>query len=213
MQRIEKTGYQHSNLLVYSILTTLDDILGTNGLTTILKYAGLTEYINNYPPPNLTPGPDFADTTSLFIAVEDIYGARGSHALLVRAGKKGLEAYREKFGPMMSFVELELKLVPRDKWTKHALDFLMKLLTRTGNQKFSSFEAGNELIYQVSNCASCFGRPQTDHAVCYMTVGALQGILHWVSSGHDFQIKESLCIAKGDPFCEYRISTVPNIST
>ncbi len=212
MQRIAKSGFQHSNLLTYSILITLDDILGTNGLSSLLNYAGLIEYINNYPPTNLDNGPDFADTSSLFQAVEEIYGLRGGHALLTRAGRKGLDAYREKFGPMMTFLDLEIKLVPHEKRTKHGLDFLMKLLTRTGNQHFTSVELDNELIYQITNCSACYGRPTTDHPVCHITVGALQGILHWVTGGEDRQVVESLCIAKGDPYCEFHISIEPIIS-
>jgi len=213
MQRIVIFGFHHTNLLTYAILTTLDDILGMNGLATLLNYAGLNEYVNNYPPQNLDEGADFADTSSLFQAVKEIYGVRGGHALLTRAGRKGLDAYREKFGPMMTFLELEVKLVPREKRTKHGLDFLMKLLTQTGGQHFTSVEQGDELIYQITNCSACYGRSTSDHPVCHMTVGALQGILHWGTNGEDHQVVESLCIAKGDPYCEFHISTEPIISS
>jgi predicted hydrocarbon binding protein len=213
MQRIEKSGFRHSNLLTYSILSTLEDILGSNGLTTLLRYASLDEYITHIPPANLDEGADFADTSTLFQAVEEIYGIRGGHALLARAGRKGLDAYREKFGPMMTFLDMEIKLIPREKRTKHGLDFLLKLITRTGEQRLSSSDDGDELIYQIANCSASYGRPATDHPVCHIIVGAMQGILHWVTGGEEHQVVESCCAAKGDTFCEFHVSKVAIISS
>jgi predicted hydrocarbon binding protein len=212
MQRIEQSGFKYPNLVVNVILLTFNDILGKNGLATALKYAGLDEYINNYPESNLEPGGDFAEMSSLFQAIEEIYGARGSHALLTRVGRMTLASYRNKFAPMMAFFELELKLMSNEKKIKHALDYVMKMLTRTGNQEVVSSEDGAELVYQISKCSTCFGRPRVDHPVCHMTVGLMQEILHWVTDGQDFQVKEILCIAKGDPFCEFRVATNPIIS-
>lgn len=213
MQRIEKSGYHHSILLMSAILTALDDIIGAKGLSAVLKYANMDEYINNYPLPNRNEGSDFADMSSLFQAVEEIYGMRGSRVLLTRAGRKGLDAYREKLGSMMTFLELEVRLLPHGKRIKHSIDFLMKLLAKTGNQHFTLLDQDDELIYQITNCSACYGRPRTDHSVCYMTVGAMQGIINWVTGGEDHQVVENLCIAKGDPYCEFHISCKPFIST
>ncbi len=91
--------------------------------------------------------------------------------------------------------------------------FHKKLLTRTGGQHFTSVEQDDELIYQIKNCSACYVYPTTDPPICHMTVGALQDILQWVPGGEEHQVLESLCIAKGDPFCEFPISPVPIISS
>ena len=194
------------------MLSTLKDILGDNGLVAVLRYANVDELIGVTPPTNLDDGVDFADMSSIFQAVEEIYGVRGGHALLTRCGRKTFEAYRENFAPLMSFLTLELKFVPHDKKVKHGVDFTLKLLTRTGTQKLTCLDSGEDLVYQIENNAACFGRPRTDHAVCHMTVGAIQGILHWASSGEDHQVVESLCAAKGDPYCEFHVSKQAIIS-
>ena len=213
MQRIEKSGYYHSNLLTFSMLSTLKDILGDNGLVALLRYANLEELIGVMPPKNLNDGVDFADMSSIFQAVEEIYGIRGGHALLTRCGRKSFDAYRENFAPLMNFLTLELKLVPHDKKVKHGIDFTLKLITHTGTQHLTCLESDIDLVYQIENNAACYGRPRTDHAVCHMTVGAIQGIMLWASSGEDRQVIESLCAAKGDPYCEFHVSKVPIISS
>ena len=112
----------------------------------------------------------------------------------------------------MKFFEFELKLLSEDKKIKHALDYIIKMMTRTGNQEVNSFEEGSELIFQITNCSTCYGRSRVDHPVCHINVGVIKEILHWVTGGQDFQVKETLCIAKGDPFCEYRVLSEPIIS-
>jgi predicted hydrocarbon binding protein len=213
MQRIEKSGYCHSNLLTFSIMSTLKDILGDHGLAALLRYANVDELIGVMPPKNLEDGVDFADMSSIFQAVEEIYGVRGGHALISRCGRKSFDIYRENFAPLMSFLTLELKLVPHEKKVKHGIDFTLKLITRTGEQHLNCLETENELVYQIENNSACYGRPRTDHTVCHMTVGAIQGIMHWASGGEDRQVIEHLCAAKGDPNCEFRVSKEPIIST
>ena len=213
MQRIEKSGYCHTNLLTYSILSTLEDILGSNGLVTLLRYAGLDEYINNIPPRNLDDGADVADTSSLFQAVEEIYGVHGGHALLTRAGRKSFESYSENTIPLMKSLGMVQQLLPNEKNIKLAIDYSLKLLTGKGNQQLTSTDTGDYLVYQIENCSACFGRPKTDHTVCHITVGAIQGILRWACNGEDRQVVESLCIAKGDPCCEFHVSKEAIISS
>ncbi|MBN2256642.1 MAG: hypothetical protein JW704_02310 [Anaerolineaceae bacterium] len=213
MQRIEKSGFQYPNLIVNSILFTFEDVLGLNGLNTALKFAGLSELVNNYPDSNLEFGADFADISSLFQSIEEIYGIRGSHALLTRAGRRILVSYRDKFAPLMTFYSLELKPLSHEERIKHGLDYIIKMLTQTGNQEVSSFDTKDAIIYQITNCSICFGRPKVDHAVCHMTAGIIQEALNWVSEGKEYQVLETACMAKGDPYCEFRISKESVISS
>lgn len=74
-------------------------------------------------------------------------------------------------------------------------------------------EDGEDLIYQISNCAACYGRPKTGHPVCHMTVGALQAIMKWATGGEDHQVIEKLCLAKGDSCCEFHVSKKEIISS
>lgn len=213
MQRIGKSGYYHSNLLTFSMLSTLKDILGDHGLVALMRYANVEELMGVVPPKNLDDGVDFADMSSIFQAVEEIYGVRGGHALLTRCGRKTFDAYRENHTPLMNFLAEDLKLVPHERRVKHGIDFTLLLLTRTGTQQLTCLDTGMDLVYQIENNSACYGRSNTDHAVCHMTVGEIQGILHCASNGEDRQVVESLCAAKGDPYCEFHVSNNPIISS
>ncbi|MCO6442685.1 MAG: 4-vinyl reductase, partial [Anaerolineae bacterium] len=73
----DKSGYYYPNKFAKIILESMEDVMGTNGLNTVLNRAGLQNYVGNYPPDNLEKGFDFADFSSLTEALEDMYGARG----------------------------------------------------------------------------------------------------------------------------------------
>ncbi len=213
MQRIEKSGYFHSNLLTFSMLSTLKDILGDHGLSALMRYANVEELMGVELPKNLEDGVDFADMSSIFQAVEEIYGVRGGHALLTRCGRKTFEAYQENHTPLMNFLTMELKSVPQEERVKYGIDYTLKLLTSTGAQHLICLDSEEDLVYQVENNSACYGRSNAGHAVCHLTVGEIQGILHFASSGEDRQVVESLCAAKGDPYCEFHVSNDPIISS
>ena len=52
--------------------------------------AGLPQLIEGFPPDNLNREFDFAYTSAIYQALEEIYGPRGGRGLAMRAGRTGL---------------------------------------------------------------------------------------------------------------------------
>ncbi len=62
--KIPPSGLYYPNKIGLLALRAFEDVMGKNGLHSILNLAGLSEYINNYPPDNLAREFDFSDFLS-----------------------------------------------------------------------------------------------------------------------------------------------------
>jgi hypothetical protein len=74
MEPIPKSGLYYPNKMARLALKALEDVMGKNGLNAILNLANLTTLIDNYPPDNLGREFDFADFSSIYGALEEMYG-------------------------------------------------------------------------------------------------------------------------------------------
>ena len=77
MNPIQKSGLYYPNKFGLITLKSLEDVMGKNGLNAILNLAGLNSYVENYPPDNLEKAFDFAELSSIGVALEEMYGPRG----------------------------------------------------------------------------------------------------------------------------------------
>jgi hypothetical protein len=87
MSPIPKAGLYYPSKFGLIMIKALEDVMGKNGLNAILNLAGLNIYIDNYPADNLEKSFDFADVSSINIALEEMYGPRGGRGLALRAGR------------------------------------------------------------------------------------------------------------------------------
>ena len=62
-RKIQLSGLYYPNKFALLYLQALEEVMGKNGINAILNLAGLSHYINNYPPDNLDKGTgiDFAE--------------------------------------------------------------------------------------------------------------------------------------------------------
>jgi predicted hydrocarbon binding protein len=79
---------------------------------------------------------------------------------------------------------------------------------KKSNSQVNAFvdEGGGKLAYVESTCAICHSRHSTD-PVCHLYVGSITEAVHW-ATGRDYQIVETHCMAKGDPYCRFEVGEV-----
>ncbi|MFN2152356.1 MAG: 4-vinyl reductase, partial [Anaerolineales bacterium] len=84
------------NALVRQALISVQEVMGENGLNTVLRTSGLERYIGNFPPNDLEPAIQTSDYARLNEAIEEFYG-RGGRGMLRRVGKASFQyAVREQ---------------------------------------------------------------------------------------------------------------------
>ena len=66
------------NSLLYVVLTTLEDIMGKNGLVSILNISGMSKFRDSYPPNNDKQESLASDISRLVSGVIDLIGKDGA---------------------------------------------------------------------------------------------------------------------------------------
>jgi len=209
MGRFPKSGYYYTNKIVRITMFALEDVLGKNGLNAILNLAGLSNLIDNFPPDNLAREFDFADFSSINLALEDMYGPRGGRGLALRAGRAAFADALRNFGALSGAGDLAFKVLPLNMKLRIGLPAMARIFSEISDQKTTVKEEDDRFVYTIHRCPVCWGRTDSDKPVCFIAVGLLQEGLKWLSGGKEFRVRESKCVAMGDDVCEFIIDKKP----
>ncbi|MBU7042942.1 MAG: hypothetical protein HXS47_05060, partial [Theionarchaea archaeon] len=77
-----------SNYEMRTWLETIQNIVGSNGLKSILNHANLKHYINNFPPEDYEFVIPKEDIVNLFGSLNALFGERGIRSLQLRIGRE-----------------------------------------------------------------------------------------------------------------------------
>lgn len=209
MSPIPKAGLYYPSKFGLITIKALEDVMGKNGLNAILNLAGLNHYVDNYPADNLEKSFDFADLSSINIALEEMYGPRGGRGLALRAGRATFADALRNFGALAGVGDLAFKVLPLQAKLRIGIPSMAKIFSQVSDQYSTVEERENEFVYTIHKCPVCWGRSGVDKPVCFIAVGLLQEGLKWVSGGNEFRVNESKCVALGDDVCEFIIQKEP----
>lgn len=205
MQAIPASGYHYANKFALSAIKALEEIVGKNGMDAILNMANLPHLIDNYPADDLEMAFDFADFSSLNLALEEIYGQRGGWSLALRAGGAIFQQALHSFGALAGMGNPAFRSLPRELKMYIGLPVVARVFNQLGDQHSTVQKYMDEFIFTVNRCPFCWGRSGADKPVCTMTTGFLQAGLKWVSGGTEYGAQETRCIAMGDETCNFAI--------
>jgi predicted hydrocarbon binding protein len=209
MHTPQKSGLYYPNKFGLIIIKSLEEVMGRNGLNAILNLAGISQYMDNYPPDNLDKGFDFSELSSIGIALEEMYGPRGGRGLALRAGRATFSDALKNFGALAGVADLSFAVLPLEVKLRIGLNACAKMFVQLTDQSTTVEEKDGQFIWTISKCPCCWGRHDEEKPVCYIANGLLLESLKWVSGGHEFQVEEIRCIALGDEACEFAIQEEP----
>jgi predicted hydrocarbon binding protein len=209
MSPIPKAGLYYPSKFGMIMIKALEEVMGKNGLNAILNLAGLSNYVDNFPADNLEKTFDFADVSSINIALEEMYGPRGGRGLALRAGRATFSDALKNFGALAGVGDLAFKVLPLQAKLRIGIPAMAKIFTQVSDQHSTVEERENEFVYTIHKCPVCWGRSGVDKPVCFIAVGLLQEGLKWVSGGNEFRVNESKCIGLGEEVCEFIIQKEP----
>lgn len=209
MDPIPPSGYFYPNKFSLITLDAFEQVMGKNGLNAILNLAHAPHLIDNFPPDNLEKNFDFAQYSSIIMALEEMYGPRGGRGLALRAGRALWADALRNFGALAGVGDLAFKVLPLPAKLRIGLPAMAKIFSQVSDQHTTVREEANEIVYTIHRCPVCWGRHGVDRPVCFIAVGLLQESLKWVSGGGEFRVNESKCVATGDDICEFVIQKIP----
>jgi hypothetical protein len=191
------------NALVRQALISAQEVMGENGLNTVLRTSGLERYIGNFPPNDLNPAIKTSDYAHLNEAIEQFYG-RGGRGMLRRIGKASFQYAVREQAALLGLAGVALKLLPTKQRIKFILNATVNALKKSNPQVEAWVEETNDILaYCDASCAICHGRQSVD-AICHLYIGSLGEAVQW-ATGQEYRILETLCTAKGDPYCRFEV--------
>ena len=191
------------NTLMRQALSSVEEVMGKNGLNAVLRMSGLEQYVDNLPPDDLNPSVKSSDYARLNEAIEDFYG-RGGRGILRRIGKASFQYAVREQSALLGLAGVALKLLPRRARVLFILNSLASALKKTNPQvQVEVQELGDKYAYVAHTCSVCYGR-QSDKPICHLYVGTIDEAVEW-ATGTTYQVRETHCIARGDPYCRFEV--------
>ncbi|OQY34724.1 MAG: hypothetical protein B6I38_02160 [Anaerolineaceae bacterium 4572_5.1] len=191
------------NTIVRQALLAAEEVMGSNGLNAVLRLSGLERFIDNLPPDNLDPGIQASEYAHMNQAIEEFYG-RGGPGMLRRIGKASFQYAVREQAALLGIAGAALKLLPEKQRIKFILNSMINALKKSNQQVDAWLDEDNgKLAYIEATCAICHSR-KSDKPICYLYLGSLGEAVEW-ATGKEYEIIETHCLAKGDPYCRFEV--------
>ena len=205
---IPKSGFTYPNRLTRSFLLALEDVMGRHGVSAILNFAGLSQWIQHYPDDSLERGVDFADFSTIGGALEEMYGPRAGRGLARRSAWLTFDSAVRPSAALPAAEDPALIALPLPDRLQRGLGEMARWLAEFGDEQITVQGGDGSLVYTVHRCPVCWGRKSTS-PTCAATQGLLEEAVRYLSGGLSFRVFETRCIAAGGEACEFRIETEP----
>jgi len=192
------------NQFLFLAFVTVQEILGKNGLNTILNYTKLPDYIDNYPPNTLDQDHPFSDFTRFVSGMVEVLGERGARSIMMQAGLKG---FANMLADMRGLFDLEGVRVAQGSADKLFAEYvrIQTMMVPAGRGRVGDnhkdYTTDEGWCLELSPCYWCQDL-KTESPICYAEIGFELGTARWIM-GDDAVVEETHCIARGDPMCRF----------
>ncbi len=197
------------NFSMRSFLVTIENIVGPNGLKSVLNYAHIEKYIDNFPPDNEELGIPLEDLKSLLFSLYELFGSKGAHGLKLRVGREIFRVGIEKRPRIAKTLRVAARVLPETR----RMNLVLKRLAEYDWKAFSSHL--EEPSFEIQEKEDCFliidhdryesEGIKSDIPVCGVFVGAAEAIVKWIT-GNYHKVEEIECRAMGHPADVFRVS-------
>lgn len=204
----ETEEFFYPNQMGRTILLSMEEVMGRNGVHAILKLASLSSLIENYPPDNKERAFSFSTLSTMTDTLEQVYGPHGGRGLAQRIGRACFNNGIRQFGTQMGLTDSAFRLLPLPQKLNTGAKAFAELFNSLTDQKVRIEKENGKLFWHIERCPLCWDR-HAQEPICHLAVGLLQEALYWLSGGKVFAVEEVTCIAAGDDACTIMIDQSP----
>lgn len=190
------------------ILLAMEEVLGREGIRSILKLASLASYIDRYPDARSDKAFSFGTVSRLVESLEQAYGPQGGRGTALRVGRACFQYGLREYGLQLGVTEIAYRLLPLPTKLRVGARSFAELFNKQTDQRVRVEDKDGKLFWHIERCPVCWER-HTNEPVCHLAVGLLQESLYWISGGKLFNVEETTCIACGDDACTIVIDQAP----
>ncbi len=188
------------NFTMMVFLEATKDIIGLNGLKSVLNYAKLGKYIDNMPPDNEELAIPLADLQGFLLSLNELFGSRGARSLQLRVGRELFRFGIQKRPTVSKTLQFAARLLPENK----RIHLVLEELAKYDWKAFSSHL--REPPFELMEKEDCFLLIEKDRfesegiasqiPVCGTLAGTIEAMVEWIT-GHPHKVEEIECRAMG----------------
>ncbi|MBU6996397.1 MAG: hypothetical protein HXS41_07355 [Theionarchaea archaeon] len=198
-------GKNTSNYEMRTWLETIQNIVGSNGLKSILNHAHLQHYQSNFPPKDYQFKIPLEDVGNLFKSLNTLFGDRGTRSLQLRIGREFTRVTIDNYNPVMAkSLQVAARLVPEVTKMRLALRKFEEEMGKGLSLEIKLTEESDHFLLTIKGIFVSEG-VQCETPVCHAYVGILQYLMEWIT-GRPHEVEEIECRAQGFPADVFRIS-------
>ena len=195
-------------------LLAAEEVIGRNGLAVVLRQAGLSHLIGNYPPEQLkaSSGLTFYHYASLNAGLINFFG-RSARSMALRIGRQtarlAIANQSALFGTAALIASKVLPFATQVKLGLSAMQAGLRRLSQAVNQdrRLALEDHGDSWAYIDYTCSMSAGK-QADEPIGYIQCGILQEALHW-QTGREFAVEQMACRSMGAPASIWLVAKSP----
>ncbi len=202
------TGYFYPQRMGRIILLAMQEVLGREGVRSVLQLASLDTYLDHYPAARSDKTFPFRAVSRLQESLEQAYGPQGGRGAALRVGRACFSYGLREYGSMLGITGMAFRLLPLPTKLRVGAKSFAELFNRHTDQRVRVEEKDEKLLWHIQRCPLCWER-RAREPVCHLAVGLLQESLYWLSGGKTFNVDEIACVACGDPACTVSIDPIP----
>ncbi|MBU7014765.1 MAG: hypothetical protein HXS43_08040 [Theionarchaea archaeon] len=195
--------------LMRTYLETVENIVGPNGLKSVLNFAHLEKYIDNFPSKNGGLTVPVKDTQELFHALKEVFGEKGTRSFSLRVGRGFARLATEGLSDMAKALQVVARLLPEGKKMRVMLEKIIeqnyKMYTVTPGTPTITIEETEDSFLFIHRDRFESEGVHSEKPVCNIYVGMVEYFIEWIT-GHRHEVKEIKCRAMGHPTDVFRIS-------
>ena len=202
------TEYFYPERMRRIILLAMEEVIGTEGVQSVLNLSALAPYGGEYPSAQPEQNFPFKAVSRLQESLEQLYGPRGGRGTALRIGRACFQYGLREYGSMLGITEIAFRLLPLSTKIHAGARLFADLFNKQTDQRVRIEDQENQLFWHIERCPLCWERKAAE-PVCQLAVGLLQEALYWLSGGKIFKVEEIACLARGDTSCTVAIDRTP----
>lgn len=194
------------NQLLHVAFITAEDIIGKNGLNSVLNYAGLQKFIGNYPPNDFEMTHGNMDFIQLATGIIGVFGEKGARPILFRGGIRAFEILYEQFPALFAMEGIEAHDTTPERLFdeyKRIYKSAVDASVHVHGDIYKFYDCPEGATLEISPCHWCLNL-KTEKPICFVQTGIQQGFARLIF-GQTIKIEETMCIGAGDPMCKFMI--------
>jgi predicted hydrocarbon binding protein len=202
------TDYFYTQRAGRVLLLAMEEILGREGIHSVLRDASLASFMDHYPPANSDKTFSFETVGKLLGSLEQAYGPQGGRGTALRVGRACFQRGLRDVGALTTITSPDFRFLPLSTKLPAAANTFADVFNSHTDQRVRVEEKEHYLLWHIECCPLCWGR-KANEPICYLAVGFAQEALYWLSGGKIFDVEETACIARGDSACTIMIDRRP----